>query len=90
MTTSTIRNLGAESRYRAVWSSYVLTSDPAEQRILEKLMDSLQPEIADTPSDPRWQEFADSLPGYRDFWSRFRVECDGMIAKLERKRDELK
>ena len=81
------RNLDAEARYRAAWSTYVLSTDAVEKHALEELMDSLQPEIANNPKDPRWVAFADSLPGYRDFWERFgRESMEAIEAHIERKR----
>jgi hypothetical protein len=32
-------------------------------------MDSVQPKIATDPKDPAWQTFADTLPGFRDYWA---------------------
>ena len=77
------RNTEAEEVYRAAWHQYVLTSDEGTKRVLEKVMDGAQVKIAVGPKDPRWQAFIDTLPGYREFWIRFRTECDEMIRDME-------
>lgn len=63
----------AEARraYRDAWSTYLLCGDEEERERLGRFMDSLQSRIARGPDDPAWQEFADSLPGFRDFWDRW-------------------
>jgi hypothetical protein len=72
---SELRNLAAESIYRDAWYCWLFNSCPKEKAILEQVMDEQQPKIGTNPKDPRWQRFADSLPGYRAFWSRFGGEA---------------
>jgi hypothetical protein len=64
------RNLEAERIYAAAWASWLLETDRTAKRALECTMDEQQGKIATNPDDPRWQRFADSLPGFRRFWAR--------------------
>jgi hypothetical protein len=70
MPESLVRNERAERAYAAAWASWLLATDREEKTVLERVMDAEQEKIATSPADPRWQKFADSLPGYREFWSR--------------------
>lgn len=72
------RNLIAEQAYAAAWSSWTQTADKETKRALEQAMDAQQEKIATGPADPRWQRFADSLPGYRVYWERVRREMEAM------------
>lgn len=71
----------AKERYRTVWSSYCLCQDELQKRELEKLMDDLQPRICRGPG-PEWQAFAETLPGFLEFWDRFRVEAKAMAEEI--------
>lgn len=66
------RNLEAEAGYAAAWAAYREALTDEERLPLEYRMDHLQPRIAPRPDDPRWINFADSLPGYREFWDFYR------------------
>lgn len=79
------RNPQAEAEYRACWMSYLVCKDPAQKEALEKEMDRLQPKIAYGARDKRWDDFADTLPGFRAFWSRFASEAQEMLEDLQRK-----
>jgi hypothetical protein len=74
----------AEARrtYREAWSRYLLCGDEGERERLGQVMDSLQSSIARGPTDPAWAEFADSLPGFRDYWLRWRREATARFARL--------
>lgn len=61
----------ARRTYREAWERWRSTDDEEEMRRLEKIMDGCQSSIAHGPSDPRWKEFAASLPGYLEFWASF-------------------
>jgi hypothetical protein len=63
----------ARNQYSLAWTAYCLCTNDAARQQHEKVMDSLQPRIATSPADPRWQEFADSLPGFREFWEGLRA-----------------
>lgn len=65
-----MRNLAAESAYRAAWAAYLLSSDDAERLIWEQVMDSQQVLIASNPKDERWVAFTATLPGFVEFWKR--------------------
>lgn len=77
------RNTEAEEVYRAAWNQYALTSDEETRRALEKVMDEAQVKIAVGPTDPRWRVFIETLPGYREFWARFKAECDEKIREMK-------
>lgn len=63
----------ARAAYRAAWTRYQVPGlRPDERADLQQRMDSLQPRIAVGPRDPRWVEFAASLPGFLDFWKGLR------------------
>jgi hypothetical protein len=79
------RNPTAEAEYRACWLAYLGCKDPAQKEMLEKEMDRLQPQIAYSPQDKRWDDFVDTLPGFREFWGRFAVEAKEMLADIQRK-----
>ena len=59
-----------EAAYREAWHAWLLAPTHRIRKEMEHLMDQLQPGIADTPADPRWQDFKASLPGFQDFWDR--------------------
>lgn len=63
------RNYRAEERYRTLWNLFRYELGSEERAELEYEMDTLQPSIADSPDDPKWIEFAASLPGYNDYWN---------------------
>lgn len=67
--------------YRALWATYTLTTDTETKKELEEAMDVEQCRICRGPG-PLWQGFADSLPGFREFWARFDRECAEKIKKL--------
>jgi hypothetical protein len=48
-----------------------MTKEPNVKRAMEQLMDELQPQIANSPNDPRWKEFTDTLPGFEEFWNNW-------------------
>lgn len=78
----------AEDGYRAAWSQYCLNPT----RELEKIMDALQSQIATGPSDPRWNAFISTLPGYEAFWGRWYADvmkiADAMEARLHENEPE--
>jgi hypothetical protein len=61
----------AKVAFREAWDAFCQTFDDVERDRLGTLMDSLQPLIATGPSDPRWQAFKLTLPGYQAFWDGF-------------------
>lgn len=63
-----MRPVGPEQRYRDAWKSYLMAKTNDERDALGKLMDELQPQIADGPKDQRWIEFKKTLPGFESFW----------------------
>lgn len=65
--------LEAKEQYRSTWTTYCLCPDPVQKRALEKLMDSLQPQICLGPG-PEWKAFAKTLPGFLEFWDRWHLE----------------
>jgi hypothetical protein len=67
----------ARTAYRAAWLAWRESTDEQERRRLEILMDGCQPDIATGPADPRWKEFAASLPGFLEFW-----EAIGKVGEL--------
>ena len=78
------RNLRAEGAYAAAWQQWCATFDAGKKRELEQIMDSLQPQIATSPNDPRWAVFIDGLPGYRAFWENW---ATAIIHQIEKIRD---
>jgi len=72
----------AEALYRTVWYQYCLTSNSNKKGFLEALMDDIQPSIAKSPADPRWNKFIETLPGYTDFWDNCLVRvCEDVEKK---------
>jgi hypothetical protein len=63
----------AKAEYRALWLAFL--SGDSEEIFIGKVpsqearsrMDALQPLISHGPGSV-WREFADSLPGYNEFW----------------------
>ncbi len=62
--------------YRQTWSRWLLAKTSQEKENLEVLMDSLQGYIGENPRDPRWIEFRDTLPGFKDYFARRKQEMD--------------
>ena len=77
------RNLQAEAIYRQAWEAWKLALTDEERVAQEDIMDSMQPQIADYPKDPRWQAFKDSLEGYNEYWKKILPE------KIGRKLNEI-
>ena len=77
----------AKRGYRAAWNNWCLTTNSTEKRQFEKIMDQLQPSIANGPNDPPgiWSAFIDTLPGYRDVWDRMRSEAKNKIEILKQR-----
>jgi len=65
----------AKEQYRTVWTSWCLCQDQTQKRGLEQLMDDLQPRICRGPG-PEWQAFAETLPGFLEFWNRWGSEME--------------
>lgn len=59
----------AKASYRAAWIEWRDCLDDDRRQELENVMDGLQPAIAPRADHPDWQEFADSLPGFRECWA---------------------
>lgn len=75
----------ARRTYREAWERWRSSEDEGELRRLEKVMDGCQPRIAVGPWDPRWQEFASSLPGYLEFWPSFKKWGERKVEEMERR-----
>lgn len=71
----------AKATYRILWETYLVTQDLDVRQALEQGMDAEQVRICRGPG-PLWQNFADSLPGFHEFWERFDAECVSMISSL--------
>jgi len=67
---NTGRDLIAEQIYAVAWKAWLLTTFPETKARLETIMDEQQIKIASGPGDPRWVDFIETLPGYKDFWKR--------------------
>ena len=74
------RNVEAEAAYREAWERWQ-SSIGLERKRLGRVMDQLQPDIAEGTYDPRWQTFIDTLPGYRKFWG---TAADRALKRLRR------
>lgn len=70
----------AKEMYRDAWAAWLLTTDESTRLHLEQTMDALQPRITKGPG-PEWRSFAETLPGFLEFWERWRVES---IEKIDR------
>jgi len=68
-----IRNVHAENGYRSAWAGWCVSSG-AKKKEYEVIMDGLQPLIADSPKDPRWRAFVNTLPGYREVWNGMLID----------------
>lgn len=55
--------------YRACWAQFCFTRDKATKHALMDAMDHFQTCIATRPGEG-FEEFADTLPGYREHWKR--------------------
>lgn len=69
----------ARELYAICWRQWLLVGlDSRYQEIraavLETVMDQVQPSIAEGPKDPRWKEFQDTLPGFREVWEQARKD----------------
>lgn len=72
----------AKEMYRDAWAAWLLTTNESMRRHLEKTMDALQPRITKGPG-PEWRSFAATLPGFLEFWERWRVESIEKIDRLD-------
>lgn len=57
----------AKDAYRQAWTGWCLATTPSTKRALERQMDSLQSSITRGPGI-EWQAFAETLPGFIEFW----------------------
>jgi hypothetical protein len=68
-----LTELEARDIYLQAWLFHRLGNpSSSERQLLEWKMDWVQPYIALGPFDPRWKEFAASLPGFLEFWANAR------------------
>jgi hypothetical protein len=94
------RNLDAEDRYRKAWLEHhelgrlsraadrsfdQLAADTERCKTLERLMDSLQPAIANNPKDQRWVDFVKTLPGF-DYFHHLKLRPEDVIQPVPRLR----
>jgi hypothetical protein len=77
---SPVTEAEARETYRVAWMKWQ-RAGADEKRHLEKVMDACQRHIARSPRDPKWKEFAESLPGYLEFWEAFRQWGKAAAAK---------
>lgn len=76
----------ARSAYRATWENYLLCRDRKERRVLEKLMDELQQYCVNPPRPgPGWDDFVATLPGFNQYWERFRASYKDAMERAEGK-----
>lgn len=73
----------AKQAYRDAWASFCLTQDPAVKEQLGRTMDMLQSKICRGPG-PEWDAFAQTLPGFLQFWNRWGAEMEEKAQKLGR------
>lgn len=78
----------AMAEYARLWDEFRLGGvfDAQESVRLQQAMDDAQLQISRGPG-PLWQDFADSLPGYRAFWEGFRTWAGEKVAELMEKED---
>jgi len=57
----------AKEAYRQAWMSWCLARTPERKHVCERRMDIFQPYITPGPG-VEWQLFAESLPGFVEFW----------------------
>jgi hypothetical protein len=59
----------AQEMYRAAWLRWCATDDLETKKNMQKAMDAVQPwcSVAGRP-DAEWKRFADTLPGYNEYW----------------------
>lgn len=60
----------AQTAYRGLWMSWLLTTSTVRKDLLEHHMDRLQSAIACGPTTPEWQGFISTLPGFVDYWKK--------------------
>lgn len=60
----------AKEVYRQAWVAWCITQNPARKQQMEQLMDDAQVFIAKSPKDPEWGAFAQTLPGFLEFWQK--------------------
>lgn len=66
----TEREVFARKRYSDLWHQRCFETNEGMRREIGMLMDECQPVIAVGPDDPKWQQFVDTLPGFREYWDR--------------------
>lgn len=61
----------ARQIYRAAWLEYRKTTDDVRRRELEFVMDTIQPRCTKSGRPGwEWDQFVDTLPGFREFWTK--------------------
>lgn len=71
----------AQQNYRTLWAAFVLCTNAEHQKLLAQQMDNEQLRISRGPG-PLWRAFADTLPGFRNWWARQTYE---FLEQMERK-----
>lgn len=66
----------AQLAYRQAWCVRCLATTQDQRVGAEKVMDAVQPHCVDNGRPgPEWDAFIATLPGFVEFWQRFRREC---------------
>lgn len=76
----------AVEMYRAAWLMHQQTPDVRWE--LQLRMDELQPKIAPGPG-PVWLAFAQTLPGFLEFWATWHKDMTVKVQEFEEERGAL-
>lgn len=72
----------AQRIYRDAWNTFRLTTDETIQDACKEAMDTIQPHCCESGRpDPEWEAFAESLPGYMEFWQSWAQDVRGRIQR---------
>ena len=66
----------AQAAYRQAWAQRCLAPTLDGQKAAERVMDAVQGAcVTGGRPGPEWERFISTLPGFREFWSRFATGC---------------
>lgn len=76
----------SQAIYKDAWKKYLMETDKVKRRFLEKIMDKAQETCTSTGRlGEEWDDFIDTLPGYREWWNGKTEEFRKIAQKMKDK-----